>query len=383
MKRTVRPRRLYALILWCLLTAGSATAGLFGRRPISTLTQSADAIVVGSASGTLPVGLPGAFALEVIRVVKGPAVLAGSTIQVNWTFPRGGLIVAGGDGVAATGTGIWFLKSAAGGWSFLPVTWGSVTFDMTYFPAPMTSLPGVYAYSATAPVQDKVASELAAAIEAWDGSFKPQFDDLLRGDLENLKSPVIRTLDERLAASSSARQQILGLDELIIGGDASALAKAVASDASFSKYGQERGKLLFAIRELFRSTDPAAIATLGQTAESTSAALDLRRVAAHALAAIHTTAALPYLATLLDDPDSILRVEGIGGIGAFANSLPMQTPADTASLAYLQFPASGPYKTEDTMAHFVMGPKAIGSNESFYLSFWKAWWQQNRASLGF
>ena len=190
--------------------------------------------------------------------------------------------------------------------------------------------------------------------------------------MDQLKSPVIHTLYERLAASQSVWQQILGLDGLIIGGDASALAKAVASDASFSKYGLERGMLWHAIREQFRSTDPAAIATLAQTAESTSAALDLHRVAAHALAAVHTSATLPYLATLLDSPDAILRVEGIGGIGAFANSLPTQTPANTASLAYLQFPAKGVYKTEDTMTHFAMGPKAIESNESYYLSFWKA-----------
>lgn len=371
-----------ALTMPLLAAVPTAKAGPVAMQPVAFLTGSADAIVLGSAAGTLQFQAPGAFSLQVLRVVKGPASIAGTTILVQWAPPSPGIVWPGA-GFPATGAGIWFLKGAAGGWSFLPVAQGSVTFDMTYFPAPMTSLPGAYAYSATAPVQDKLASELAAAIEAWDGSFKLQFDDLFSGDLEDLKSPVIHTLDERLAASSSVRQQILGLDGLIIGGDASALAKAVASDASFSKYGLERGMLLHAIRELFRSTDPAAIATLGQTAQSTSAALDLRRVAAHALAAIHTSATLPYLATLLDSPDAILRVEGIGGIGAFANSLPTQTPANTASLGYLQFPAKGVYKTEDTMAHFAMGPKAIESNESFYLSFWKAWWQQNRASLGF
>ncbi len=371
-----------ALTMSLLAAVPTAKAGPVAMQPVAFLTGSADAIVLGSATGTLQFQSPGAFSLQVLRVIKGPASLAGTAILVRWTPPSPGVVWPGA-GFPVTGAGIWFLKSAAGGWSFLPVAQGGVTFDMTYFPAPMTSLPGVYAYSATAPVQDKVASELAAAIEAWDGSFKLQFDDLFSGDLENLKSPVIRTLDERLAASQSVRQQVLGLNGLIIGGDANALARAVASDPSFSKDGLERGKLLFAIREMFRSTDPAAIATLGQTAESTSAALDLRRAAAHALAAIHTSATLPYLATLLDDSDPTLRVEGIGGIGAFANSLPMQTPANTASLAYLQLPASGPHKTEDTVAHFAMGPKAIESNEGFYLPFWKAWWQQNRVSLGF
>ena len=140
-------------------------AGPVGLQPVASLARSADAIVLGSASGTLPVGLPGVFALEVLRVVKGPASLAGSTIPVGWTFTGSGLVVMGGES-GAGGTGIWFLKSAASGWSLLPVAQGSATFDMTYLPAPMTPLPGIYAYSATAPVQDRLASELAAAIEA-------------------------------------------------------------------------------------------------------------------------------------------------------------------------------------------------------------------------
>jgi hypothetical protein len=52
-------------------------------------------------------------------------------------------------------------------------------------------------------------------------------------------------------------------------------------------------------------------------------------------------------------------------------------------MAALQLPASAPYKTPETVAHFAMGSTAIEANEASYVSFWKGWWAQNRASLGF
>ena len=90
--------------------------------------------------------------------------------------------------------------------------------------------------------------------------------------------------------------------------------------------------------------------------------------------------ALPYLAALLDDPDPDLRAEGVGGLGAFANGLPVQTSANVPSLGYLQRPASAPYMTKETDANFALGP---GAETEPRLSFWKTWWLQNRTSLGY
>lgn len=375
-------RALLAVIPGLWMTGCPLRGGLIMQQALSSLTQSADAIAVGSASGSLQLQAPGVFSLDVVRLVKGPASLAGTTILVHWTPPLPGVVEPGAS-FPANGAGIWFLKSAEGGWSLLPVVEGSTTFGMTHFPAPVSSLPAAYAYPVSASLPDKLASELAVAIEAWDGSYIHAFYGLFSGDLDQLASPAVHTLYERLSASSSVRQRILGLTGLIIDGDASALARAVSHDASFSEYGLERGRLLLAIRELFRSAAPEAIATLGQTATSASAAPDLRTVAAHALAAIHNAATLPYLATLFDDPDLGLRMEAIGGMSAFANGLPTQTAAGTASLAYLQVPSGAPFKTADTMSHLAIGAKAIGANEGSYLSFWRAWWQENRASLGY
>jgi hypothetical protein len=101
------------------------------------------------------------------------------------------------------------------------------------------------------------------------------------------------------------------------------------------------------------------------------------------LAAIHTKESLPFLAGLLDDADPNLRAEGTGGLGAFANGLGVQTLASTPGLGHLQLPATSPYKTEDTVAHFAQGAETIAPNEASYLAFWKSWWGQNRKALGY
>ena len=143
------------------------------------------------------------------------------------------------------------------------------------------------------------------------------------------------------------------------------------------------GVLLLNIRDSFRATDSVSVNSLGQSATDSTKPLAFREAAAHALAAIHTATALPFLAALLDDPERSLRVEAVGGLGAFANGLSVQTSAGVPSLSHLQFPDKAPYKTAETVAHLAMGWQAIAPNEASYLSYWKAWWAEHKASLGY
>jgi hypothetical protein len=207
---------------------------------------------------------------------------------------------------------------------------------------------------------------------------------LQHGLLDQLQSPVVTVHYQRMSISPSTQQRILGLSGLIRSGSAAALASAAQAAPTLASYPTENGILLLSIRDHFRATDANSIAVAGQAAaDTTNPSLPFRQAAAHALAAIHTAAALPYLDALLEDPDFNLRVEAIGGIGAFANGLPVQTSAGVPSLAYLQFPATAPYKTADTVANFALGTQAIAKKEASYLSFWRDWWLQNRAKLGY
>jgi hypothetical protein len=369
------------------ITTNTVYGGLVLQQSLLSLAQTADLIVVGSASGTFTVGPPvSTFSLTVSRVVSGPSLAPGAALAVQWNnngFP--GMFAQPGDSLAVSGTGLWFLKRTGSGWSLLQLTQGAATFEMTYFPTSISPLASVYAYATTASLVNKLASELSAAIESLNGDYNQELYGLFGGDLDQLKSPVTQVLYQRLSTSASIPQQILGLSGLIRSGSVAGLTPAVSASRNvFANYALEYGILLSSVSNEFRSSDASSIAVLGSAAvDSTNPNPAFREAAAHALAALHTAPTLPYLATLLSDPNSALRIEAIGGMSSFANGLPIQTPAGVASMASLQLPANAPYKTPETVANFAMGSTAMEANETSYLSFWKGWWAQNQASLGF
>jgi hypothetical protein len=385
-----RKQHIHITALWAAIGLFGSVAllqgGLVGSRSVLDLEQTADLIVVGSASADISVGATTtAFPLQVTRVIKGDSAIAGKSISVTWASPSGLLTSVAaprGAHIGFSGTGLWFLQRSSNDWLLLPVMGGGISFDETYFPVPPGPIAIAYTYGSTTALSDKVASELAAAVEA-DHPASLSLDSLSR-TLETLGSPVVQVLYLRMSASAKTQQRILGLSGLLRGGSASALTSAAAGASMFEGFPRENGILLESIRYNFRPTDANSITALGRAAvDSTNPSLSFREAAAHALASIHTVETLPHLATLLDDPDAKLRMEAIGGIGSFANGLQVQTTANTPSLASLQLPTSAPYKTADTVANFAQGAQAISRDEAAYLVFWKNWWTSNRASLGY
>lgn len=354
---------------------------LIAPRSLVDLEQNADVIVVGTASGTVQTSSSGFF-LQVGRVIKGDTSLVGSVVTVTINNGTANAAAAGTPS-AASGTGLWFLQRLANNWVLLPVTQGSVPFNLTFFPTSAAPILSTYAYGPSAMLSDKVASEVCAAIEAAGGTFPMQFVQLHNGLLDQLNSSVVTRYYQRMSNSASVQQQILGLSGLIRSGSDAALATVAQARSGFAAYPVENGILLQSIRDYFRAADANSITTLGQAAVDSTTPTALREADAHALAAIHTTGTLPYLATLLGDSDSNLQVEAVGGMAAFANGLPIQTMATVASLAYLQFPPNAPYRTPETMANFAMGPRAIQQKQASYVAYWKQWWSQQRSSLGY
>ena len=358
----------FGTILGVLVAAQSALAPISGSASIAQLQETADLIVAGSASGGIQVGGVLNFTIRVSRVVKGD-ILPGISIPANWpsTDPA----------FAASGNGLWFLKQSPGGWRVLPLQSGFATFQNAFIPIPAGPLPAPYAYnSAAASVTDKLASEISAATENGNGLVS--LFGLHQTWLDELHSPVVQVLYRRMSDSSSIQQKILGLSGLIRGGEAAALNSAVEGSSEFAKSRLEFGILLNSIGNDFRSSDARSVAVLGGAVVNSGLPLDLREGAAHALRGIHTKDALPYLAGLLDDPDTKLQAEGVGGLGSFANGLPIQTPASIPSLSYLQRPEHALYRTEETEANF-----ALGEGSFKYVTFWKNWWEQNKTALGY
>jgi hypothetical protein len=359
-----------------LLAAVRLYGPVGGPTSVAFLSQNSDLIVVGTAGSAVQSADTISFPLHVARVVKGGSAIAGTTIQVDWTA-----VPAPGIGSAVEGSGIWFLKNSPSAWALLPVGTGFAATYEVFFPAPAGPILSAYAYQPTASITDKVAAELGSAIESASGGGTELnlFFQQSTGLLDQLNSPMIDLLYQRMSASALPQEAIMGFSGLIRQGRGVALGPALALAPQLGKYPHQTNVMLSSIRASFRATDPPSVMALGQAAvDATNPSVPLREACAEALRAIHTPAALPYLAALLDDPDLNLQSAAVGGLSAFANGLPVQTQAGVPSLSYLQRPSSAPYQTQDTIANQAMGPQAYKR-----APFWKTWWGANHAALGY
>ncbi len=366
-----------------LLLAGSNALAAGFPRSLQYLQQTANLVVVGSASGGAVAGTAITFSVQVQRVVAGDGGVAGKTIPVTWEWEADGMHTIAGAAKYVTGAGVWFLTRSDSGWVLLPVMQGASIFRDAYVPEPPGPINSAYSYGPGASPTDAVASEMGAVIESA-GCGAGSLGYLHNGALDQLNSSVTQVLYQRWAGSTATCLQALGLAGQIRAGNAAALRTAAQAASSFEASALENGVLLRSLQHWFRAADPASVGILGQiVVNSENGNLPFRRAAAFALAAIHTKEALPYLATLMEDADPELRAESVRGLGSFANGLPVQTMAGTPSLSYLQSQPSSPYQSVDTEAHFALNTEFLEQNESTYLSFWKAWWQTNHAALGY
>lgn len=371
---------LISLVALSLLAGTNLYGGLVAPQSINDLQQQSDLILVGTTAGAAVSGTTVNISIVVNRVLKGDATLAGKSIGAQWESGRLNALAATGG--ATKESGIWFLRQTkTTTWQVVPAVQGNAELNQVYVPTASGSITSSYTYSQSAAIADKLTSELGAAIENRDGS-----DILLYalqiGGLDELNSPVAGQVYQRMATSTAANRKVIGLSGLIRAGNGSAIAAAASAALALSN-DPSTGILVMSIRNSFRATDRDSVTAAGSVATDSSQDAVLREATAHALAAIHSVATLPFLATLLDDSNQNLRIEAIGGMAAFANGLAVQTSANVASLSYLQVPDKATYKTPETVAHLALGRQAIAPNEASYRSFWKTWWAQNRSNLGF
>jgi hypothetical protein len=356
-----------------MITGEALHGGISARQSPVDLERRADAIVVGSASGVIQAGPLIAFTIRVSRLVKGDRTLVDTSVAVEAANDATNEIAVD---ASVNNFGLWFLKRSgnAAAWRLLPVLQGHGLFTDVFFPVAPGAIAAAYSYTPEAPVHDKLASELCAALENADGG-AAIYPEMYRGFLDQLQSPVVEAFYRRMAASNIPSRRILGLGGLVGNGDSSALSSATKI-TGLDQHPTEASVLLHSIRYSFRATDANSVAVLGGIAIDTNLSAAFREAAAFALCSIHTMETLPYLAALLYAPEPALEAEGAGGLASFANGMPVQTMANVASLGYLQFPERAPYKTQETMAHFALREAALD-----YVAFWRTWWAEHKDAV--
>lgn len=365
-------------ILFLCIGVGPLGAALVAPKTVLYLEEVADVIVVGRSNNLVQNGSDVEFSLTIDRLIKSNNSLPASSIDVVWQDATS-FNARLSENAPLPGFGIWFLRRLEDRWQVIPVL--GATFEDIYFAVPSGPISLAYAYDSSASPHERLVAEISNAIESR--TIPARLRTLLFSALlEGLDSPILKILYDRLASSPSVDDRLFGLSALIRTGDGAALEPAVQYRDELPDHPAAT-VLLMSIRDFFRESDSGSVQTLGEIALDLSMDLSVRLAAAHAVASIHTRESLPFLGMLLDAPELDLRVEAVGGLGAFANGLAIQTRANTVSLAYLQLPEDAPYRTQDTVAHLAFGRQAIEADETRYTTFWADWWQDNRSSLGY
>lgn len=354
----------------CVLFAPpQATAHPVSRQTLATLIAASDGIVVGSVKAKFVNGTVVAL-IQIERVLKG-SLVNGSSIQIVANLPP--TPFGYGTGVTSSDHGLLFLrKDANGTWEIVPVTVGGAEWEDMYVSTPPVIPDAIMNVASSSlpkgpSVFDRVLLEMVTATEA--GAHMP-FD--LVDNLRETHSQVLVAAFKRFLANSNTDLSMIGLRGLVATGDPlSILTMQQKYMALASKGGWPA--LVREVKFYYLNTAPNAVESLGQIANDTTAGIDFRIAAATALARMHTQQTLPHLAKLLDDQNGALKSIAVGGMSGFANNVPIGSHE----------PARGawPYRTSESISHSAFDETVIGRQESYYVGFWKAWWQQNQVSL--
>jgi len=336
---------------------------------IAGLITASDAVVTGTATGTLTGGTASAT-ISVEKVLKGSPT-SGSVLHATWPVSPGLTTPAGS---SSTVHGLFYLRqtNTAGEWTALPVMLGSGWFNIVE-PIP-TTVPSsiVTATAASLPanpsVFDSVAVELVTVVESGNGSLYP---DLVTTALE-MPSPVFDAAFRRFVGGGVPALVCTGAAGLLAEGDAAIPGTVLKNYAAWSSM-VNWPRVILEMATAYVSADSQALATLGSLATGEKIPTDLRVAAGTALAAIHAPASLQALASLLDDPNVDLEAAAVGGLSMFANNVPVRGHG----------PAAGPwkYRSNDTIEHSAFDEGLIRNRGPYYLQFWKNWWTQNQADF--
>jgi hypothetical protein len=339
-----------------------------GTVSLVNLDKVASEVVVGV------LGVPSAGTIEVTvqRAVKG-VISPGTVVLMRVPLPLSETVRATADAQRPV---IVFLQRTASGWEFVPSSF-------TQF------LPGqglFYAASPTGPGSGLLTTAQSSSLDRLIAEFgagllekKDLADDylvFLPGILWEAASPSVDRLGETLASSQVPGHRAGGYIIQILRGKITALAQ-YRKDKLLTASQVRAVDLAAALN--WREANPEAIRVLGELSRESEGKTPFWVL--QTLRRLKTRAALPYLATALDSADADVQYQGVAGLAEFANGHWEKRAADARPTLGLPGQPTE-FTSSDTLAHFPV-MDTFQQNREQYVSFWKAWWQSNRARAGF
>lgn len=361
-----RFRSAMTMAAW-LTTLPVAYGGGTAPIPVKVLVDKADAIVIATIVGGMIAAPVANLNLDVQEVLKG-ALRVGDLLPVECPL----------SGEAARYTvsiekdrGLFFLRATNGRWSILSAASGTVPeIRGTFFVLPTSSMPKAFGNGVQPSLHERVLAEVAGALEDGSGQPKGAVVDFM-WEYRSSPSPAMKTLFAQFPASTNAQLRAAGLRASLANPNGQVLAQ-IEQGLGKQSIG-DTALIADEIQYYLTVTDSQVVAQLGRLAVSQASPAPIRKASLTALARVHTKESLPYLAEFLDEPDPELRSLAVGGMAMFANNVP----------AGEHDPAAGTwqYRTEETLRYSAMDPTMVKNNPSS-VTFWKAWWAQNKVGLG-
>lgn len=359
-------------ILGIALLMGVPCASLAG----TTMTDRADAVVVGEVSSGQQTGSHVSFMLRVDRALKG-SIAPGTVVSVEWA--RAPVVSTP---LQHSGEyGVWFLQAAStGAWHLLPATHSNapIPLALACYPLPKGSVPSVITTAASP--HDLVALELAAGLGQFDRR-GVQFYRAANGLLSIPASPAVASVHRLLVKSADPQLQVVGLIGLVQQGDAASLEQVPQFQEAMSASILST-QMVLAVQHV-RDGAPRTVEALGRLVTGPTVGVGIQAAAAEALRTIHTRESLPFLVAMLDSPSLKIRHQGLAGLSMFVLNLPIQTPEMGPSMTWLTPQGPAPYRTADTDRYSVAFGVEPEGRQAEYVTFWKGWWarMQNQLSM--
>ncbi len=379
-------RGLLRLAGLCLVLQGSLWAGLSGPLSVRTVGDHADLIVVASIEDVASATRSAVdIRLRIARTIKGetpPSVLTvelkpSPMMSINAQRPEDVL-----PGSMVDTAGIWFLQRQGAGFRVLPLATGDFVDDEVFLrlrspqiPEPAAVIPDLPA--AGDPVHQRV---LAALVDMYLSTPEPA------GTLRDMVAASLgkEWLQDSLAAarvllrSASAHHQVLGLLTMLRLGSDDALP-LLAERAAALRSHRMFPAITFALGTEYRPNGESSIAPLLQLTSMHLGATDFDAAVASALRKIGTKAIVPAMIEFLDSQDPTAQLHAARFLSDYAlfadahGNVPVLKPGQGRTF--------GPWRTEAVHEYTPIRDSTKTPQE--YAAFWKGWWAENRAKLGF
>lgn len=353
------------LLMSVLCGIGAHAAGL------QYLNAHSDAVVAGTVASRIEGPTQVSFTIAVNRLVAGN--LPPGTSSLNVVHPWAGWVRTNRTFTDPI-SGMWFVhQTSPGVWDVLPArpSAGIRAVASLFFPvAAARPASGPYAYSPDAAPLDALAYEVAAGIESATADA-----EITRDAYEGVNTAAVQSVLAQYVTTGNPPLVAVGLAGMLDRQMPDAIAKLVNLWPSISS-DTHSSDVITSLRDSWRDPTATGVAQLSLFLSLRPQTDSLRAAGVRALAAIHNTNTLPFLAGLLSSSDPDERIQAVYGLSSFANGCPMQTPLNVVSHDYLICDGPSSYRTAATVANFGFRPGPADQEQAF-VSFWQTWWNSH------